>query len=426
MRFLTEWIEDGPNVSAEERATLCDFQITIGREHLCRHRDLGSKERVDHLTIPAVHLAEGLATDWWSIFGGRDREHSIVHYRTGFAIPDLSFKFDGDVFEVLWKQLTSENPKLSFLSAGSESLSRSDVESTLSGFIERVVDRLAQAGLAHSEVTVRWSHVSNSREVPEEREFCEAAGALGIDPYLISEDDARLIEEAGKLFSEEALFEFLAGMESGGNTLRSFGEFLDGLKESEDRPKEETRLPELPGIVEGLRGSIRRRTGERAWAPGYRAARALRGAIATDPRERLPSVQAIASKLGTGEFRPGPTIPGIRALIARDEGGIRVHLCGGREEMRSQTFSFARAIGDAVCFPSTPRSVVNNLHHAERQATGRAFAAELLAPVDSVLDMIDGGLDGEEIADTFSVSPLVVDHQIENKERIEQSCQPMV
>ena len=95
------------------------------------------------MTIPAVHLAEGLATDWWSIFGGRDREHSIVHYRTGFAIPDLSFKFDGDVFEVLWKQLTSENPKLSFLSAGSESLSRSDVESTLSGFIERVVDRVA-------------------------------------------------------------------------------------------------------------------------------------------------------------------------------------------------------------------------------------------------------------------------------------------
>ena len=245
MRFLTEWIGDGPNASAEERASLCDFQITIGQENLCRHLDRDSNRWIDHLTIPAVHLAEGLATNWWSIFGGRDREHSILPYRTGFAIPDLSFKSDGDVFEVLWKQLTSENPRLSFLSAGSESLSRLAVESTLSEFIERVVDRLAQAGLAHSEVTVRWSHVSTSRNDPEEREFCEAAGALGIDPYLISEDDAYLIEEAGKLFSEEALFEFLAGIESGGDTLRFFGEFRDRLRESEDRPKEESRLPDL-------------------------------------------------------------------------------------------------------------------------------------------------------------------------------------
>ncbi len=346
-------------------------------------------------------------------------------YRTGFAIPDLSFRFDGDVFELSWKRFTSKNPTLSFLSVGSGFLSSGAVESALSDFVERVVDRLAHAGLSHSEVTLRWSHVSTSLNDPEEREFCEAAGALGVDPYLISDEDAHLIEEAGKLFSEEALLEFLAGIESGGDTLRFFREFRDRLRESEDRPKEESRLPELPEITEGFKDSIRRRTGERAWAPGYRAARALRAAIATDPEERFPSVEAIACKLGTKDFRPGPTIPGIRALIARDE-GIRVHLCSGMEELPSQTFSFARAIGDAVCFPDTPRAVVNNLHNAERQATGRAFAAELLAPVDNILNMIDDGLNREEIADSFSVSTFVVGHQIDNRERIVQSCGPMV
>ena len=79
-------------------------------------------------------------------------------------------------------------------------------------FIERVIERLSCGGVAHSEVAVRWSRISNSRSDPDERAFCEAAGALGVDPYLISDTDARFIEDAGDLFSEEALVELLAGI----------------------------------------------------------------------------------------------------------------------------------------------------------------------------------------------------------------------
>ena len=70
----------------------------------------------------------------------------------------------------------------------------------------------------------------------------------------------------------------------------------------------------------------------------------------------------------------------------------------------------------------TPRSVVNELRDAERQAAGRAFAAEFLAPVQSVLDMVDSGRDDYEIAGSFKVSPLVVARQIENQDRIRQAC----
>ena len=78
MQFLTEWISEGPNASAEERATLCNLQIFVNGENACLHFDPDSKTTFEHITVPAVHLAEGLATDWWSIFGGRDREHQIL------------------------------------------------------------------------------------------------------------------------------------------------------------------------------------------------------------------------------------------------------------------------------------------------------------------------------------------------------------
>lgn len=65
---------------------------------------------------------------------------------------------------------------------------------------------------------------------------------------------------------------------------------------------------------------------------------------------------------------------------------------------------------------------MNSLHQAERQAAGRAFAAEFLAPVDSVLEMVEGGLDDDEIAGSFNVSPQVIAWQIENRSRIREAC----
>ena len=75
-----------------------------------------------------------------------------------------------------------------------------------------------------------------------------------------------------------------------------------------------------------------------------------------------------------------------------------------------------------LCCPDTPRSVVNELRDAERQAAGRAFAAEFLAPVQSVLDLVGSGRDDYEIASSFMVSPQVVACQIESQDRIREAC----
>ena len=66
--------------------------------------------------------------------------------------------------------------------------------------------------------------------------------------------------------------------------------------------------------------------------------------------------------------------------------------------------------------------MVNGLHNASRQACGRAFAAEFLAPVDEIDSMREDGLDTLAMAHEFGVSTEVVERQIENADRIREAC----
>ena len=425
MRFSVDWIDGGLNGAAEERATLCDLIIYVSDQNACRFVDFVSNEDTEALTVPAVHLAEGLATDWWLVFGGRDREHRIQRYRTGFALPDLSIRADGSTFEVTGKSFYSKNPHLRFPFAGDETLPRSAAESTLSGFIEGVVDRLAGEGVRNSEVAVCWSRVAESRSDPDEQALCEASGALGLDPYTISEDDARLIERAHKLFSEEPLIEFLAGVRGRARS----ASVPEHVSQVESRPAGQSSLPELGAVAGQIEQAIRYHRDDRPWAMGYRAARAFRDALGVGSDQRFASHVILAGKLGGATFEPARLFSGVRALVSRSDGGTRIHLHdhqrGSRSAgagARSNNFAFTRAVGDAVCFRDTRRSVINDLHHAERQATGRAFAAEFLAPVESVVDMCEDGCDAEEIADEFGVSSYVIEDQIRNQNRIQGAC----
>jgi Zn-dependent peptidase ImmA (M78 family) len=59
--------------------------------------------------------------------------------------------------------------------------------------------------------------------------------------------------------------------------------------------------------------------------------------------------------------------------------------------------------------------------HTHRQAIERAFAAELLAPADGILDLLQSPPEAasdeelEQIADHYGVSSMVIGHQLRNQ-----------
>ena len=342
MKFLVEWLDDGENAAAEERATLCDLKIVVGDDNACLFFDDVLKESFDSLTLPAVHLAEGLAHDWWRIFGGRrDRKLSLLPYRTGFALPDLRFGCAGATFEVECHQLHLANPGLRFWQVPSSYCSRFDAEQRLATFIDAVVGKLASESIHDSEVVLAWRRVRTSRSDPAEAAFCEAAGALNIDPYSIADRDASFIELAGSLFSGESLLEFLGGGASADSDAPTFpfpNSTVHWLRELQSRRAYESALPALSEMRIQFGADAARRQNEPAWSQGYRMADALTQGTRSG-RSRSANARGVGEAIRGHTFSAG-TWRRHRARSPR---------CGGTRHQRSPARSEqgATLLGDA-------------------------------------------------------------------------------
>lgn len=422
MNILANFHDDASNAADEERATVCDLRIILANQNICLHLDEEDSTTYEYVTLPAYPLAEGIAYNWWAIFGSRDREYRLIRTRMGYASPDLRLRFDGAEFKAYACQHEYRNPKIRFWEGPSETMSRLEAEQKLDDFVERVIQQLEKHKVRKTNAQLRWHRVRESRHDPEEQAFCEAAGALGADPYRISEGLTDFLQRSDHFFSGEPLVEFLAGVRnqvSGSNALA-------WIQSSERRPKYKSRMPEVAGLAKQLTETIPAKPNERGWALGYRRARGARNALGLRSGERFTKLGKLTKRLGNSEFEhASAAVNQIRALVASVNDQVHIHLRGRPstlEARQSEIFAFTRAVGDALCFPGTPRSVVNDLHDADRQAAGRAFAAEFLAPIDEISSMEQDGKDLAAMADDLNVSAEVVQRQLENRDRIHQVC----
>jgi hypothetical protein len=197
-----EWREDAENVAPEERATVADLRLWINEINITQHLNDGLS--CDHVTVALYGLARGLAHDWWTIFGSRDRDISPTRNRSGYLIPNLNFRFDGAAFEIVAKQQVYTKPDVRFWAGPTEVMPREEGEALLTDLIESVLSRLDSKGIQETGAHLRWQRVQASRGTPEAR-FCEAAGSLRLDPYGINDEAASFIENAERLFNDEPL-----------------------------------------------------------------------------------------------------------------------------------------------------------------------------------------------------------------------------
>ena len=417
MLFKTDWHEDAVNKAPEQRASVADTVFSIASHNATMHLFDGKAH--DHVTVSVYNIAEGLAHNWWNIFGGRDREFSLFEYRSGFIVPDIRLSFDGAAFEVNAHEKIYQTPDIRFWGNASEVLNRNAAESALSKFIESVLDRLKSRDLPHTSAALRWARVLESQRDQDEAIFCEAAGSLGIDPYEIDESNTVLIERAAALFSSEPLAEFLAGARAATSDKTAL---LNWVETSEARPKYKSLIGDLRSITKQVSENDISNGRTESWALGYRRAASLRKTLNLNNSDRFRSFVPLAEKLGARRsYTTASHVDGIRALRSDQGDGVHIHLRdhgNSHNATSTRLFSFARAVGDVVCFPDETLSSVNDLHSAYRQAAGRAFAAEFLAPISEIDSMREDGKDEISLADEFFVPPTVIDRQLENRGRI--------
>lgn len=409
MKISTEWLPRGRNAAAEEAATVARIRILVGNRFATDMREPGQHEIVDHVVAPAYPLAEALTYRWWTLAYGRGRTTLLRSMRGGFAFPDIAIRGIGDGYiEVRCEPFVYENPPVEFVTKALERITIRSFESDAKGFVEAVVARLRKERVTDTPLSARWAKVKATIGDAEERSFCEAAGALGVDPYTCGDDVAAFIDAASSMFKGDELEEFLAGVrpETGTNA-------ISWLKEAERQLDGWSVLP----AIEDCRSKVAfRKAAGAPWTAGYASARKVRKHLGLSDSEPVGDLQALASRLGNARFHATEqSNTGLRGVSCIRRGNAHAIVSGSRNAA-TLLFTVARTFGDAIHFGGAHRSPVTDQLGTYRQQLGRAFAAEFLAPVRAILDMQKRGEQLEDIAASFGVSEMVINHQMENRE----------
>lgn len=152
---------------------------------------------------------------------------------------------------------------------------------------------------------------------------------------------------------------------------------------------------------------------DRPYQRGYALARCAREQLHLADDRPVGGVDGLSRLLGAENgFSLSREAPGsLRAVQSSSEGDPTIVV--EDEGDFASSFVFARAVGDYLEFGSE-LSCVADLY-TDRQAVGRSFAAEFMAPSNAVVEMIEGeDRPITQIAEHFGVSPTVIHRQYQN------------
>ena len=279
--------------------------------------------------------------------------------------------------------------------------------SEVANFIGKVVARLESQGVSRTPLTDEWTSI---RETPKaEREFCETAGALGLDPYDLEDKKAEEIFSVAKNLPAEMKREFFLAADSSALTeqARWIAKCLKQLEVHETK----TKLAGKKGLYRTLGQSTT------PWQSGYDLARRYRKEFGLgSPKKPLSLDKLCGLKKGN--------LPIIRIgeehqldAVVKLPSDVGPQVATSKERESSKSYLLARSLCEFVCSDAEESALLTRIS-SDKQKRNRAFAAELLAPADGLRNLLSGSrIAHDELAEAaahYHVSEWLVEHQVRN------------
>ncbi len=407
-----EW-EDAPRVRAPELdATWARLEIHAGGDAITKVEISRIESVRPYIYVPLFPVAEWVVANWWFLWDewradGRNPRHNLLAAREGFVLPDLSFLPTETRMELAWRPVSSPAASAAFLSGGSKVVDKSAVKEEFRRLVDAVVERLERRHVQGSYLAVEWRAIQEAERDPEQKAFCERAARLGCDPFDVEESVATQIEHLGVVLPEPMVEDFcdaipLAQLASGAGAIRAFIDSALLATPEEGRWRE-------------VRERLRSCGEEIPWRDGYNEARALRSYLGLNGPIAAGLDSFLSGALGSFEVKEFAAPSRIDAVSAPAQTHAPVFGFPPGLGEGQRRFSLCRALCDHLV-SGQPSLVTRS--RTEHQQRNRAFAAEFLAPADSIRERIGGDRvaeeDIEELAREFEVSDLVIRHQIQN------------
>lgn len=400
--------------------TSADIGIRVGDYFLTQNFDEWDGGIRDRAYVSAYPLAIWLVSSWWRIHhealparsgktppAGWRMSHEIAGANFGYVWPIIVFWSDRNTMNIRAKPFPvwDSGHSLRYLTGLSEpaSVRMEDFSKACRRFIDKVVERLKEEGLRDSDLTYLWSLVLDDLNDPEERRIRRIEAQFGFDPEECP--DAHL--EALIAIEEEKGEDVLAELAAAGFWQNE--DCAGSIRELFEIPGFEAR-PELPqwpdrdALVEPWRqakadASVLRRNIDAG--SGSVADEMLAGLLGL----RRETIEAD----GYAARRPATVL----GMIDQH----RVKVVPRKRHPAARRFEMARLIGgyaDAIMRDGNSWLASTDSTTA-RQKYQRAFAAEILCPIESLIEFLDGDVCTGAIEDAaleFGVSERVVEAQL--------------
>ncbi|MGN9812558.1 ImmA/IrrE family metallo-endopeptidase [Micromonospora sp. BQ11] len=296
-----------------------------------------------------------------------------------------------------------------FLTSGEVVIESSLLQQRLTDFVEVVVSRLAETEIQDTQLQVEWAAIQSTE--PQEAAFCLTSARLGLDPYSEAEKYEADILRAADQLDDQLLDDFMDVVQP---------DKISVALEWVAAAQEDIRRLTAPAAdqVEALRSELSPSpdwSHLRPWERGWAQARRVRGTLgidAADPFELQGILRASARAVPPR---------GLQALGGKDPDTPALVIVGNHQPEAARRFTIARALWHLL-WQSESRFLVTTAY-TDLQKVERAFAAELLAPAEGIagqlsVESIHLGAEEreiEELARKYQVSPMIVQHQLDNQ-----------
>jgi hypothetical protein len=377
------WLDSDLGDSAE-RATYTRLKITAGNATITKAFSKRGGGETDSLNVPIFPLADYIARQWWPLlyepiraqaqkgFAGRHRLDLPMH---GYIFPALGLCSSGDdAVLVDWAVIENEHSPLKFLTQPPREplqISRDNIEPELMDLVESAIDRLRTDSQARSTLDDNWNRVRETLERPDQINYCMAAGRLGVDPYDPDGIDVgQFVRDLPEdLFNDITEASDLSRIADTTKWAAEVRDKLDGCPtidvEAFGKPPHDD-LMVTPGEM------------------GFRAARLLRQRLGLPANNPKKAVEALVGD--------ADTIAGVLAMNGPKEMSGFMHRTNGvahigtiASSARQRHFRVCSAAFLAWCSdPGDLRAGTGAM--TRRQQASRAFAAEMVAPVDYLVE----------------------------------------
>ena len=341
--------------------------------------------------------------------------HELAAAGHGFLWPNLTFASDSQSIQVIGHPTNplSEEP-VRFLADFTEAVPADVFESGIDNFLELVLARLRALGQEGTGLERLWNEVWKERRDPPLAALRRFEAVLGFDPQEaprgLLDRMISLSNRAGEQAAEE-IAPACAGPDPTGalNAIEQIASLpgIEGSSHAADLLREQLPPEDAPSIP---------------WERGRSLARAVRASHGWngDPL----SDESVASLLGIrkADWKPswGDSAAPVLGLAIRESGNeMRLHF--RKRNLAGLRFEVARLLCEELIAPDTDKWLPATGSRTSRQKIQRAFAAELLCPIESLDDFLSGDYTPERIEDAaerFGISPLAISSHLANHNRI--------